>query len=114
MMDEVYTWVRVLNFTWAFILFLGMIYFGVQDKILKSNLTRRRIEREFEIWILAVFCADVAVILSLAEIFLKNVTGGWRVFAIWPFLVLATMGLRYGAHRVRSKRKSIQTGNNHQ
>lgn len=89
-----------------------MIYFGVQDKILKSHLTRRKMEREFEIWILAVFCADVAVILSLAEIFLTSVTGGWRVFAIWPFLLLATMGLRYGAQRVRAKRKSIQTGKN--
>lgn len=110
MTDDVYTWVRAINFTWAFILFLGMIYFGVQDQMMKRQCSHTHVPPEFELWILAVFAANLAIILSLAEIFLKDVTGGWRVFAIWPFLVLASFALNQGAFRVKMHRASIRAG----
>jgi hypothetical protein len=110
MMDDAFTWVRALNFTWAFCLFFAMVYFGVMDIFLTRRCPHLHTPREWQYWILAAFLANLAIILSLAEIFLLDVTGGWRVFAIWPFLALTTVSITYTARRVRSHRASIASG----
>ena len=110
-MDDVFFAIRVINMCWAMSLFFLMAYIGTLDLLLTRKCLKRHVLPENQLWAAASWAALFAVVASLIEIFVTDAKGGWRVFAIWPFLFLATWALSYGAPRVLDHKRAVTAGN---
>lgn len=108
-MSDIYFWIRTVNLIWSFTLFIFLVYWCVQDIVLERR-NNKMITTERNMWSASVLAACFAIYTSLAEIFLEDVPGGLRVFAIWPFLVLATIATYRASHRIKLMRRAIEDG----
>ena len=109
-MDDVFYWTRVMNFVWAFGLFMLFIRWGIIDWMLSRKCTHVHVAPEFYLWIIACFGATVAVIVGSAEQVLQDVSGGIRIFVAWTLLVPASLALRQGIARVKAHRIDVEKG----
>lgn len=109
-MIEVFQFVRYLNFSWALALFFALLYYGVLDILLNRRCKVDHRVRELELWALAAALGVLAVVLSTSEILLTDVPSGFRVFSVWPFLAVTTLGLRMGVVRVHKHSRMIASG----
>lgn len=110
MMTDILEFIRYMNFVWAFALFFVLIYYGILDVLLNRRCKVEHHVRELEFWALAAFLGVFALILSYSEIFLTGAPAGLRVFSVWPFLTVTSLGLRMGATRVRKHRIMVALG----
>ena len=109
-MDDVYMVVRSIYFVWAVILFWYMVYWGIQDVIIGRRCGHTQIPPEHTLFAFSAVLAAFVLGASLAEVFLKEVPGGWRVFLPIVFLVPATAASVQGAFRVKMHRLNVELG----
>jgi len=108
--ETIYDVFRAFYFAWASGLFIIMLYFGVLDIIYTRKCSAVHIYPEQQYWALATFGAVVVYILSIIEIVLQDVMGGWRVFLPVIIFLPASLAVFWGAHRIRNHAKAVRTG----
>lgn len=107
-MDDLYEWTRIFYFCWAFILFIIMIYWGIQDILLNKRCGHVQVPPEHMLWATAVLGSVFTFSYSLGEIlFLANIPGGIRVFLPALCLLPASIALKQGAFRIQMHRYSV-------
>ncbi len=109
-MEDVYNVFRVANFAWAFLLFFGLIYWGLQDIILSRRCGHIQVPPEHYFFATACLVACFVFLVILGEVFLKDpeiILG-----SIFPalFLLPATIACSQGAFRIRMHREMIRKG----
>ena len=109
-MDEIYTIFRTIYFVWGVLLFFVMVYWGLQDLMLGKRCGHVQMPPEFYFFATAAMASAVVLALSLGEIFLQSIPGGYRVFLPALFLVPSSLGVHQGAFRIQMHRKSIEMG----
>lgn len=109
-MDDVYTMTRSIYFVWGFLLFLGMIHWGLQDLLLSRKCGHRHVTPEHHVWAAASLAGIFVLLVSIGEIFLMHAPGGFRVFLPGIFLLFVNVALILGRRRIKSHRKSIERG----
>lgn len=110
--DDIFTAVRSFYFVWSFALFMGLIYWGLQDILLSRKCGHVQVSPEHYLFATATLAGAITLAGSLGELFLvsKIGEGGVRVFLPIIFLVPASIALHQGAFRIRQHRKSIAKG----
>jgi hypothetical protein len=110
-LEDIFGWVRIFNTVWAFFLFMGLVYWGVMDLLLTNRCKNHHSDAERQAWSSAAYAGVLAFLVSVLEVFLRDVPVGWRVLAIVPFLAQCSYALRLGARRVRMHKRLVETGN---
>ena len=109
-MTELLQDIRIFNFFWAMGLFFALWYFGVLDILYNRRCGGQHSPRELQMWAYAAFLGVLAALLSMGEIFLTGAPVGWRVFSLWPFLILTTLSAHIGFKRVLEHGRKIARG----
>lgn len=109
-MEEIYYLIRVFYFTWAGLLFWYMLWWGVQDVVVGHRCGHIQVPPEHHFFALGCLMAALVLDLSISEIVLEGVDGGWRTFLPFLFLTPATIASYLGAYRVKMHRIAVEGG----
>lgn len=110
MIDEIYNLTRTFYFVWAGILFWYMLYWGIQDLMVGHRCGHIQVPPEHHLFASASLAAALVLDLSIGEIWLQDVVGGWRTFLPALFLTPATIASYLGAYRVKMHREAVTGG----
>lgn len=109
--DDLYYWVRIINFTWAFGLFWLMVWGFILDRVVSRHCSKTHIPPEMHLWMIAAFCSVIATMWGTSELLLdSNAGGGSRVFSPIPALLFASLATGEALFRVKMHRLAIETG----
>lgn len=109
-MNDIYDYVRLVNFLWASILFFTMTYWGIIDVMLTQRCSHTHVPPEHQLWALAAWLGMFILAFSTGEVLYQDIMGGFRVFLPPAFLFVASFALHQGAFRVKMHKISVDKG----
>jgi len=108
-MADVYTAFCVVYFVWIFVLFIDMVYVGVQDTLL-SHFCSNKISVELRAFALATLIVLMALFTVLGHVLSRHTSGPLCATLPAILLVPATIAVHRGRKRVKKMRDRLEQG----